>query len=91
MTFFNVDDNLQINDKWLSIPRKHRYEALGFWSWVGSWCAHNLTDGAVPADYVEEQFNGPRLANLLIDAKIWRRTPSGYQYINWGTYQPLRE
>lgn len=91
MTFFNVDDNLTINDKWSTIPRKVRYEALGFWTWAGSWCAHNLTDGAVPAEWVEEQWNGARLAQILVDAKIWRRTTHGFQYVNWAKYQPTRE
>lgn len=91
MTFFNVDDNLQINDKWASVPRKVRYEALGFWTWAGAWCAHNLTDGHITTAWVEEQPSGTRLAQILVDAKIWRRVPSGYQWVNWAKYQPTRE
>lgn len=91
MTFFNVDDNLLGNDKWVSIPRKDRMAAAGLWTFLGSYCAHNLTDGNVPAALVDEMPNGPRLAQILVEAKLWRTVPGGFLYRNWAKYQPTRE
>ena len=91
MTFFNVDDNLGANDKWLSIARKDRLAAAGLWTFAGSWCAHNLTDGHVPTAWLEEQPSGLRLAQMLVDARLWRKHANGFQFANWGKYQPTRE
>lgn len=91
MAWFKVDDGLHASRKFLSIPRRYRFAAVGVWTVAGSWCADQLTDGRVP-DYMIEEWGVPPMApTVLVEAGLWERTSSGYLFCNWSTYQPRKQ
>lgn len=91
MAWFKVDDGLHSSKKFLSIPRRHRFAAIGVWTLAGSWCADQLTDGHVPAYMLEQWGTPPAAPAALIDAGLWGRTSDGYEFYNWHAYQPRKE
>lgn len=91
MAWFKIDDGLHSSRKFLSIPRRYRFAAIGVWTVAGSWCADQLTDGAVP-DYMLAEWNVPPAAPAaLVDAGLWERTSDGYEFHKWHEYQPRKE
>lgn len=91
MAWFKVDDGLHASRKLLSIPKRHRFAAVGLWTVAGSWCADQLTDGSVP-DYMLEVWGAPPSApQSLVDAGLWSRESGGYLFHNWHEYQPSKQ
>ena len=91
MSWFKVDDGLHASRKLLSIPKRHRFAAVGLWTVAGSWCADQLTDGLVP-DYMLEVWGAPPSApDCLVEAGLWERESSGYLFRNWHEYQPSKQ
>jgi hypothetical protein len=91
LAWFKIDDGLHSSRKFLSIPRRYRFAAIGVWTVAGSWCADQLTDGVVP-DYMLAEWNVPPAApNALVDAGLWERTSDGYEFHKWHEYQPRKE
>ena len=91
MAWFKVDDGLHASRKLLSIPKRHRFAAVGLWTVAGSWCADQLTDGLVP-DYMLEVWGAPPAApESLVNAGLWERESSGYLFRNWHEYQPSKQ
>lgn len=91
MAWFKVDDGLHASRKFLSIPRRHRYAAIGVWTVAGSWSADQLTDGRVPDYMLEEWGVPPGAPAALVDAGLWERESSGYVFCNWSEYQPRKQ
>lgn len=90
IAWFKVDDGLHSSRKFLSIPKRSRFAAVGLWTIAGSWCADELTDGHVP-DYMLEAWGAPPSApQSLVDAGLWERESSGYLFCNWLEYQPRK-
>lgn len=91
MAWFKIDDGLHSSRKFLSIPRRYRFAAIGVWTVAGSWCADQLTDGIVP-DYMLAEWNVPPAAPAaLVEAGLWERTHDGYEFHKWHEYQPRKE
>jgi hypothetical protein len=90
MAWFKVDDGFSTSPKVLSIPRTQRMAAVGLWTLAGTWCAKHLTDGAVPSFMLEEWGADVSLGTLLVEARLWSATRSGYQFHAWAEYQPSR-
>jgi len=91
LSWFKVDDGLHASRKLLSIPKRHRFAAVGLWTVAGSWCADQLTDGLVP-DYMLEVWGAPPSApDCLVEAGLWERESSGYLFRNWHEYQPSKQ
>ncbi len=90
MAWFKVDDGLHSSRKFLSIPKRSRFAAIGVWAIAGAWCADQLTDGHVP-DYMLEVWGVPPSAPLsLVQAGLWERESGGYVFCNWLEYQPRK-
>lgn len=90
MAWFKVDDGLHSSRKFLSIPKRSRFAAVGLWTVAGSWCADELTDGHVP-DYMIEVWGPPPSAiESLVNAGLWERESAGYLFCNWLEYQPSK-
>lgn len=92
MVWFKVDDSLHSHVKAMRAGEA----ALGLWTLAGSWCAAQLTDGWIPA-YAALRLT-PRAAELaaeLVRAGLWtpdtRDGEEGWQFHEWGEYQPTRE
>lgn len=91
MAWYKVDDGFHSSRKLLSIPRRHRFAAIGLWTVAGSWCSDELTDGHVPDFMIEEWSPPPSAAPALVDAGLWERESSGFAFRNWSEYQPSRK
>ncbi len=83
MSWFNADDKMHSHAK----PRQAGLEAMGLWLLSGTYCTDYLTDGLVPGWYVQSWPKGARLAQKLIDVKLWERAGDDYQFLSWDEYQ----
>lgn len=86
-----VDDQMFSHPKTLSIPRKDRLAAIGLWTLAGSWCSLNKKGGLLPAYMVEELGGTARLAQALVDARLWEPVDQSYQFHDWGDLNPTAE
>lgn len=89
MTWFKVDDKLHGHVK----ARRAGVPAIGLWALCGSYCADNLTDGFVAAD-VPALFagrDGDKLAQRLVEAKLWHVVEGGWYFHDWEDFQPAAE
>ena len=103
MSWFKVDDAFHSSKPVLKIPRKYRLAALGLWVSAGTWCAQEESDGFFPEWVLEELCGTPANARHLVAAGLWTEVrgdlegsssksgESGWQFKNWGKYQPTRE
>jgi hypothetical protein len=98
MTWFFVDDSFAQHPKVLSIPRPQRAAAVGLWTLAGTWCARNLTDGAVPPGLPKDLGASPRLVDALLNARgptsghgLWEPAASGWVFHDWAEWQHTRE
>lgn len=92
MPWFKVDDKLHSHKKVL----RAGVDALGLWVLAGSWCMDQLTDGFIP-DYVALRLDvaARERAERLVAAGLWEVAEhdgdNGWQFHDWGGYQPTRE
>ena len=90
MSWFKVDDTLHSHEKPKRMRRAMRNEAMGLWTFLGSWAAQHETDGFVP-DHIIDDFGGtPEVIDALVEAEMWDRESNGVTFRNWSSYQPLR-
>ena len=92
MAWFKVDDVLHSHPK----AREAGLLAMGLWVQSGSHSAQYLTDGFVPEWFVKSWPNGVRAARQLVQARLWEEAvdddgDKGWQFRDWGDYQPLRD
>jgi hypothetical protein len=80
MPWFNVDDGFAFHHKAV----KAGNAAIGLWTRAGSWCAQQLTDGAVP-EHMVAVLGTPAQAKRLVDSGLWIKTENGYQFHEWST------
>ena len=90
MPWFKVDDGLTSSRKWLSIPKKHRFEAVGVWTWAGSWAAKELMDGVIPDFMLVEWGVRKVIKDHLVSAGLWTEVDSNVCYLKWDEYQPTK-
>lgn len=84
MVWFKVDDGLHKHRK----VRKVLAEdpgALGLWTVAGSWSSDEGTDGFIADDQLPWLLpnDGERLAQVLVNARLWKRVKGGYQFHQW--------
>lgn len=90
MPWFRVDDGFYSSRKVTQIARADRWPAIGLWTIAGTWSAKELTDGFVP-DYQLEELGGRVVdADNLVRVGLWVRVEGGYEFSNWGEYQPTK-
>lgn len=93
MVWFRVDDGFADHPKVVRLldhsPRWPR--ALALWLLAGTWCAKQLTDGAVPTGLVTRLGFTKADAQALVDAQLWRIDGSGYQFHDWEARNPTRK
>jgi len=65
--------------------------AIGIWSMAGAYCMRELTDGWVPAYWVQTWPNGPKHATTLVTVGLWEREERGglpgFRFHDWEFYQ----
>jgi len=91
VTWAKVDDRLHRHRK----ARRARAEAMGVWVMALSYCADNLTDGALDEDELKGLLEGDwrlarRAANRLVEVGLWERTETGFLFHDWPDYQAMR-
>lgn len=87
MPWFNADDKLHSHPK----TRQAGLEAMGLWVVAGTYCSQYLTEGVVPGWLIESWPKGRRIAQKLIDARLWEATGSDYLFLSWDEYQRTKE
>lgn len=87
MAWYKVDDQLHSHPK----ARRAGLEAMGLWTLAGSHAMSYLTDGFVEAWFVESWPHGAELAKVLVREGLWLEAEGGWQFHDWGVYQPTRE
>lgn len=90
MSWFKVDDTLHSHEKPKRMRRSIRNEAMGLWTFLGSWAAQHETDGFVPEHIVDDFGGTPEIIDALVEAELWDRESNGVTFRNWSSYQPLR-
>lgn len=58
---------------------------------AGSYSTDYLTDGHVPAWFVDSWPRGKALAGRLVKARFWDEAEGGWQFRSWSEYQRMRE
>ena len=88
MPWFNADDKMHGHPK----VRRAGLEAIGLWVVCGTYCTDFLTDGLVPAWYINSWPKGPKLAKHLVESGFWEAAQGGdYQFLSWDEYQRTKE
>jgi hypothetical protein len=83
--WFKVDDTLPMNPKVMQCS----LSAIGLWTLAGAWSSQQLTDGFIPKQVLEALSRGASFASELVASGLWVEVPGGYQFHDWGQYQPL--
>lgn len=99
MPWFRVDDSFHSHPKVITAGN----EAIGLWLRCGTYAAQHLTDGFIPegiailygADQIRSRGEAgtgkdETLAEILIRAKLWRRTRGGWHMLNYLEYNPSK-
>ena len=86
MAWFKVDDHLYSHPKWLSLPKGSR----ALWVTAGSWCSGQLLDGFIPAAVLPTLDGTRRDATELVKVGLWIETDGGWEFHDWGEYQPTK-
>lgn len=85
MTWLKIDDSFYDHPKVFDAPDC----AVALWTRAGTWSARNLTDGFVPSGMPARLCDDPDTAvRELVRRGLWIRTTGGYQFHDWGDYQP---
>jgi len=88
MAWFNADDKMHGHPK----VRRAGLEAIGLWLVCGTYCTDFLTDGLVPAWYIQSWPKGPKLANHLVKCGFWEPASDGdFQFLSWSEYQRTKK
>ena len=77
MPWGKLDDSLYDHPK-LDRLGRNRLLGVGLWSVAISWCNRRLTDGHVPIERIKRLGGTVRLADALVEAELFERTPDGY-------------
>lgn len=93
MTWFAVDDSFFGHPKLAELEAGPCFaQAIALWTVAGSWCAHHLTDGRVPAAQLRRlvPFGTARATSELVRVGLWTEADGGYQFRDWTHYQPTK-
>lgn len=84
MAWFKVDDKLHSNNKIRKVLAEDP-AALALWTVAGSWSSDNTSDGFVPDHQLPWLLpdRSAELAQVLVNARLWRRVRGGYQFHEW--------
>jgi hypothetical protein len=93
MPMGRIDDRLHAKKKIAHLlSMEGGAAALGLWTIANSWCNDELTDGALESYMISRL--GPwttEHADLLVTAKLWRKTNTGYQFHDWSDWNDMRK
>jgi len=88
MPWFKVDDGFWSHPKVIELSPA----SVALWVRAGSYSAQHLTDGFVSRSVVRILGHASGDADSLVEAGLWDGKPdgkpAGYQFHDWGNYQP---
>lgn len=87
MTWAKVDDGFWCHPKVTGLP----LEAIGVWTLALSWCANNLTDGAIPRALAKRMDWPPAAVDELVAEGLWDETDRGWSVHNYLRFNPSKE
>ena len=67
--------------------RKAEAGSLSLWLICNCWCRDHRQQGFVPLD-VAQGFGSPAEIKALVDSHLWLEVQGGYQFKNWGEWNP---
>ena len=90
MSWFKVDDGFYDHPKVAALQElSGGPEAIALWVLAGSWCSRYSTQGVTPTSRVTRLgFVTRDAADLLVKVGLWVTHEDGYQFHDWGKYQP---
>lgn len=89
MSWIRLDDNFAEHPKVMALNRD-RLAGIGLWNIAASYCARHLTDGFVPAAFLQGQ--APvRLSRRMVEVGLFIPCDGGYRLHDWLDYNPSRE
>lgn len=90
--WFKVDDKFHSHSKVRKVLADDP-AALALWVVAGSWSSDNLEDGFVPDHQLPWLIPSgvDALAQKLVAARLWRRVRGGYQFHDFGDWNPLAD
>src|SRR5258708_4186062 len=83
MPWFRLDDSFHSHPKVIAAGN----EATGLYVRCGTYAAEHLTDGFIP-QRVALLYGTPKLADTLVETKLWRRTRGGWRMPDYLDYNP---
>lgn len=88
MVWFKVDDGFASHPKTVAAGNM----AIGLWVRAGSWSAHHLTDGYIPAHVLSTLGGTKKHAEQLVKVGLWESVDDGYRFHQWNDdgRQPTR-
>ncbi|WP_201521697.1 hypothetical protein [Gulosibacter hominis] len=87
MPWFKVDDQLAMHIKTIQAGNA----AIGVWVRAGAWASANLTDGFVPVSMQSVLGASDADIEALVRVGFWHEVEGGWQFHDWGEYQPTAE
>ena len=86
MPWFRLDDSFHSHPKVMAAGN----EAVGLYVRCGTYAAQHSTDGFIP-EQVALLYGTRKLADTLVQAKLWRRARGGWRMPDYLDYNPSKE
>ena len=86
MPWFKLDDGFHSHPKVIAAGN----EAVGYYVRCGTYAAQHLTDGFIP-EQVALLYGSAKLADTLVQTKLWRRTRGGWRMPDYLEFNPSHE
>lgn len=82
MSWAKIDDKLWSHPKIVGLPP----QALRLWLFALSWAAGHETDGHIPRAILPIILGNPKLAAVLVSARLWETAEGGWQIHDFVVY-----
>lgn len=89
LPWVRMDSNIGTHDKVLDLlSRPSGHKAFTFYVCAMGWCGGQGTDGVVPPSAFAINHGTRRLADLLVDVRLWEHVEGGaYRFPTWARRQ----
>jgi hypothetical protein len=89
LPWVRLDSNIATHDKVLDLlSRPNGHKAFVLWTCALGWSGGQATDGIVPRSALPINHGTSKLADLLVDVRLWEHAENGaYRIRNWDRRQ----
>ena len=90
LPWVRLDSNFYTHDKvlWL-IGQRDGYRAVSVYVFSMGYAGGHATDGFIPRHVLPIIQGSDKVAQMLVEARLWEYADGGYQIRNWDTRQEL--